>query len=68
MLHLLFFFAFYTRDFVTYIFETPFFCVHSSAFQPYETVRMSCMGHILYQLYFTLGWGCAAGTLSPYQS
>ena len=22
-----FFFAFYTRDFVTYIFETPFFCV-----------------------------------------
>ena len=25
MLHLFFFFAFYTRDFVTYIFETPFF-------------------------------------------
>ena len=55
MLHLLFL-AFYTRDFVTYIFETPPFFLHKSAFHPYENVRSSFMGHILNQLYFTSAW------------
>ena len=30
--------------------------LQKSAFHPYETVRTSCMGHILNQLYFTSAW------------
>ena len=49
MLHLLFFFAFYTLDFVTYIFETPFFCAQTGlpaarngAYVMYGTYLVAC--------------------------
>ena len=48
------FFIFFSA--VTYIFETPFFFLHKSAFHLYKTVHTSCMGHILNKLYFTSAW------------
>ena len=46
----------YTLDFVTYTFETPFFFFTQISLHPYETVRTSCLGHVLNQLYFTSAW------------